>query len=153
MLPRWISRPRHNCVKPRTLLLPTWKPVLDFMHSCSHSRAHTHMAILSHSHTCSGPHVAWNSNKALPYCCQGNTVGSDQSSGLSCSRLSTPTPPTHPTSLHSLALSGFLFLCPSSSSSPLSPFLSHHPSPPANCILSHFLFMVTVTFLPQGGKL
>ena len=31
----------------------------------------------THTLTRSTPHVAWNSNKALSYCCQGNVVGSN----------------------------------------------------------------------------
>ncbi len=139
MLPWWISRLLHNHIKPCTLLLPAWKPVLDFMHfMLTHKHAHRRSHALTHANarTYSSPHAAWNGNKALPYCCQGNVVGSDQSSGLSCSWLS-------PSSTHSHYLS-FCF------SSPLS-LISVVTSLPAHRVPGHLFVMVTVTFFPEAG--
>lgn len=66
----WSYGPQHNHTEPCALLLPTQKPVLDFLQSYPHTRAHA----------CSSPHAGWRSNKALPFCCQGNMAGSNQSS-------------------------------------------------------------------------
>lgn len=78
-----------------------------------------------HKRTHTSPHAAWNSNKALPYCCQGNMVGSNQLSGLYCSRLRTPPPLTPLSHIHiisvSLPPSVLLILC----SSYLKPLVHH----------------------------
>lgn len=132
--PAWARKAVHFIVSGQWDLCWIW---------CTHTHRHTH--------TCPCPHAAWNSNKALPYCCQGNVVGSNQSSVLFSSRLCsahahTLTPLTYlclffsPSFFYSLSLSLSLPSLTPRSSSDLKPL-------PLRCL-------VTVTHLPpaeQGG--
>lgn len=84
--------PCINHIKPRALLLPTWKPVLDFMQS--HTHEHTHTPVPTQ------PGRATKLSRTVARV----TRSGQTSQAISCSRLST-NPPSSFTLLHCLCLS------------------------------------------------